>query len=117
MSTPNMKTISVLYLRYMDDIFCTFWKDVLFENFNKKLNKLHKSTKFTFELGGNELPFLDVKINLTKDKVITKVHKKEFDTDFVLVLNQWHQLNEKGRIKQYHSFYWYNLQTRNHFKT
>ena len=25
----------VLYLRYVNDIFCSFRKDVLFENFNK----------------------------------------------------------------------------------
>ena len=68
----------------MDDIFCIFRKDVSFENFHKKLNKLHKSIKFTYELGGNELPFLDINVKLTREKVITKVHKKEIDTDVIL---------------------------------
>ena len=33
----------VLYLRYVDDIFCIFRKDVSLEKFHTKLNKLHKS--------------------------------------------------------------------------
>ena len=74
----------VLYLRYVDDIFCIFRKDVSFEKFHKKLNKLHKSINFTYELGGNELPFLDVNIKLTREEIITKVHKKEIDTDVIL---------------------------------
>ena len=40
----------LLYLRYVDDLFCTFRKDVSFENLDKKLNKLHKSINFTYEL-------------------------------------------------------------------
>ena len=58
----------VLYIRYFDDINCIFRKDVSFEKFHKKLNKLFKSINFTYELGGNELPFLDIKIKLTTEK-------------------------------------------------
>ena len=74
----------VLYLRYVDDIFCIFRKDVSFEKFHKKLNKLHKSISFTYELGGNELPFLDINIKLKREEITTKVHKKEIDTDVIL---------------------------------
>ena len=65
----------VLYLRYVDDIFCIFRKDVSFKKFHKKLNKLHKSINFTYELGGNELPFLDINIKLKREEITTKVHK------------------------------------------
>ena len=61
-----------------------FPKYVSFEKFHKKLNKLHKSINFTYELGGKELPFLDINIKLTREEIITKVHKKEIDTDVVL---------------------------------
>ena len=44
--------------------------------FYKKLYKLHKSINFTFELGGKELPFLNIKIKLKREEIITKVHKK-----------------------------------------
>ena len=74
----------VLYLRYVDDIFCIFRKDVSFEKFYKKLNNLHKSINFTYELGGNELPFLDINIKLTREEIITKIHKKQMDTDVIL---------------------------------
>ena len=74
----------VLYLRYVDDIFCIFRKDVSFEKFYKKLNNLHKSINFTYELGGNELPFLDFNIKLTREEIITKIHKKQIDTDVIL---------------------------------
>ena len=33
------KNNPVLYLRYVDDIFCIFRKDVSFNNFHQKLNK------------------------------------------------------------------------------
>ena len=65
-----------LTIRYVDDIFCIFRKDVQFEKFHKKLNNLHKCINFTYELGGNELPFLDINIRLTKEEIVTKVHKK-----------------------------------------
>ena len=76
----------MLYLRYVDDIFCIFRKDVLFNDFEQKLNKLHKAIKFTHELATqeNELPFLDIKVKLATGKIITKVHKKEIDTDVIL---------------------------------
>ena len=69
---------------YTTDIFCIFRKNVQFEKFNKKLNNLHKSINFTYELGGNELLFLDINIRLTKEEIVTKVHKKEIDTDVIL---------------------------------
>ena len=75
---------TVLYLWYVDDIFCIFRKNVSFEKFNKKLNKLHKSINLTYELGGNKLPFFDINIKLTREEIITKIHKKEMDTDVIL---------------------------------
>ena len=67
----------------MDNIFCIFRKNLSFEKFHKKLNKLHKSINLEYELGGNELPILDTNIKLTREKIITKVHKKN-DTGVIL---------------------------------
>ena len=47
-----------------------------FENFHEKLNKLHKSIKFSYEQCENEILFLKVKISLAEVKTITKIHKK-----------------------------------------
>ena len=55
----------------------------MFDNFYDRLNNLHRSITFTYERGGNELPFLDVKIKLA-DKIESEVYKKETDTDVVL---------------------------------
>ena len=74
----------MLYRQYVDDIFCIFRKDVSFESFHKKLNKLHKSINITYKLGGNELPFLDIIIKLTTEKIITRVYRKKIDTDVIL---------------------------------
>ena len=69
---------------YTTDIFCIFRKDVQFEKFHKKLNNLHKSINFTYEIGGYELPSLDINIRLTKEEIVTEVHKREIDTDVFL---------------------------------
>ena len=73
----------IFYCRYVDDIFCIFRKDVMFNNFHDRLNNLHRSITFTYERGGDELPFLDVKIKLA-DKIESEVYKKETDTGVVL---------------------------------
>ena len=61
----------VIYWRYVDDTFCIFRKDMMFINFFNRLNTLHKPITFTYELGGNELPFLvntnkRLKLNIQK---------------------------------------------------
>ena len=71
------KNDPVLYLRYVDDIFCIFQKDVIFEKFYKKLNAFYKPINFTYELSGNELPILDINIRQTREEIITIVHKKK----------------------------------------
>ena len=88
----------VLYLRYVDDIFCIFRKHVLFYNFPKKLNKLHKSIKFKHELGGIKLPFLDINIKLATDKIITEVYKKEIDTDIILNFSSMTPIKSKRSL-------------------
>ena len=58
----------ILYCRYVYDVFCVFRKNVMFNNFHGGLNNLHRPITFAYELGGDELPFLDVKIKLA-DKI------------------------------------------------
>ena len=76
----------VLYLRYVDDIFCIFRKTVSFNSFHEKLNELHKYFVFTYELGGKEIPFLDTKNRLSR-LMETEIYLKVSDTEVMLNLN------------------------------
>ena len=44
----------------------------MFNNFHDRLNNLNRSITFPYERGGDELPFLDVKIKLA-DKIESEV--------------------------------------------
>ena len=86
----------MLYARYVDTFSEKMFRLTIS---TKKLNKLHKSVKFTYELGGNELPFLVIKIKLTTEDIITKVYKKEIHTDVVLNVSAITQIKwEKALI-------------------
>ena len=67
----------MIYFVYLKRKWC------LLISTNNRLNTLHESITFTYELSGNELPFLDVKIKLV-DKIESKLYKKKTDTDVVL---------------------------------
>ena len=51
--------MSLLYLRYIDDIFM-IWKDTKAElmTFIKELNEKHKTIKFDFQISPQKLHFL-----------------------------------------------------------
>ena len=77
-------THPVLYLRYVDDVFCVFRKGVDFQHFLSTLNNLHSNLQFTYEYGGREIPFLDTKVSLNNKSVSTTVFRKKTDTGVVL---------------------------------
>ena len=54
-----IKEMSLLYLRYIDDIFM-IWKDTKAElmTFIKELNEKHKTIKFDFQISPQKLHFL-----------------------------------------------------------
>jgi hypothetical protein len=73
-----------MYGRYVDDVFCVFRKDVEYKIFMKKLNNLHPNIKFTCEVGGNTMPFLDVQIQLGNGAFKSKVYRKKTDTNVLM---------------------------------
>ena len=90
----NIKDDPVLYVRYVDDIFCVFRKDAKYESFMSKLNSLHDSLSFTCEFGGQSIPFLDILIELKGDEFRSTVYRKRTNTNVLLhyrsnVPNNW----------------------------
>ena len=74
----------VLYLRYGDDIFCIFLKMFHLKNSTKSsTNYINLSSSHINQVETKRI-LLDINIKLTREIIITKVHKKEFDTDVIL---------------------------------
>ena len=68
---------SLIYYRYVDDIFAVFENEDDCEKFLSSLNSLHFSLSFTFEKELNSsLPFLDVLVEKHKTGFITSVYRK-----------------------------------------
>ena len=79
-NTKPRQSFPAFYTRYVDDVFCVFRKGTDFHVFLKVLNSLHSNLKFTYELGGASLPFLDMKIEFKEAKLSTTIHPKKTDT-------------------------------------
>ena len=78
------ETDPVFYTRYVDDVFCVLRKGVDFQPFLKKLNSLHSNLAFTFEIGGNSLPFLDTNVDISGTEVSSTIYRKKTDTGVIL---------------------------------
>ena len=77
----------VLYLRYVDDIFCVFRSGTSHEPFLSKLNDFHPNLKFTSEIGPSQLSFLDTCISLPtsdEESFSSKVFRKSTYTGLML---------------------------------
>ena len=76
-----------LYLRYVDDIFCVFKSHAHVLRFLEFLNSLHQNLKFTYELGPDQLAYLDTFIRLPTDdfdSVSSTVYRKPSNTNVIL---------------------------------
>ena len=75
-----------LYLRYVDDLFCVFQSHASLLRFLEFLNGLHQNLKFTYELGPDQLAFLDTYIRLPTDSdvVSSTVYRKPSNTNVIL---------------------------------
>ena len=84
--TENHDFLPLVYLRYVDDVFCVFNDMLSVTRFLDFLNKLHPNLKFTYELGPKTLPFLDTQINLNLDSsgFTTEVYRKPTNTNVIL---------------------------------
>ena len=79
------------YGRYRDDCF-VIWngsKERL-NNFHKFLNSLDEDLKFTMEIAKGSLCFLDLKISIVNNKLVTTVYSKPTDSHLYLQSNSCH---------------------------
>ena len=73
------------YQRYVDDIFCMMGNETAANDFLSFLNSKHPDIKFTMETQNNDsLPFLDVLITSTDNKLITSIYRKKTFTGLFL---------------------------------
>ena len=75
-----------LFKRYVDDIVCTVKGNTL--DYLEYAKSLHKNLQFTLETpnGSGDLAFLDLNINLNKDRKIS-CHWYQKSTDTGIILN------------------------------
>ena len=75
---PFIKTFSVMYLRFSDDIFFiwTVSKTDL-ENLLNELNKEQPSIKFEYEISKERISFLDTEIYIKNNKLHTKISREK----------------------------------------
>ena len=85
------------YRRYVDDTFVMLQSEEEANEFLKSLNNLHQSLKFTceFETDG-KLPFLDVVVERSNNRLITSVYRKKTFTG--QYMNWWSFAPRKRKI-------------------
>jgi hypothetical protein len=84
----NLDIIPKLYVRYVDDIFAVFDKNIPYEKFLEHINNQHPNIKFTVEKSiNNVLPFLNTEIKLTGDNFESSVFRKDTNTNVLLNVN------------------------------
>ena len=88
---PLIKGKSLIYFRYIDDIFL-LWTETKNEpgQFFKDLNKKHSSIKFDYKASKDRIVFLDNEIYLHKGKLRTKMYRKETDRQHYLHIKSEH---------------------------
>ena len=85
--------------RFLDDCFILWSKSTDdLEKFHEILNSLHPSIKFTIESSNLELPFLDILIKLSNNKIITDIYYKKTDTHQYLNFESCHPSHTKRNI-------------------
>ena len=78
----------IIWIRYVDDIFCIFKEHQNIDEFFRRINKWHKNIKLTKESEtGGTLAFLDVLVirDDVKDKYITTLYRKPTNTNLYLL--------------------------------
>ena len=88
-----------IYYRYMKAIF-QIWPHVndSLTHFLEHANNIHQNIKFTHECPNTTLPFLDVSVQITQNKMFTTLHKKPPDSHSYLHYNSCHPVKFKNSI-------------------
>ena len=94
------ETLVHFWKRFIDDIFFIFIgsRDEL-HTFTHKMNSIHPTIKFTFEISDKEVPFLDTIVYIDTDRTLkTKLYKKPTDRSFLLHNDSNHPNHSKEGI-------------------
>ena len=97
---PNISDHCQLYLRYIDDIFI-IWNGTTdeFKTFAEKLNSIHATIKFDYEISTSEVNFLDTTVFIdSSGKLATKLYRKPTDRQNYLHFKSEHPTNTKTSI-------------------
>ena len=79
-----------VFFRYVNDCFAVFPDFESAMLFYRKLNQIHSNVNFTYELENNkQLPFLDVNVDNSKDKLEFSIYRKLTHTG---LYNNWSSL-------------------------
>ena len=77
----SFKSKPVVFLRYVDDIFCIFDNKNTLNHFYNDINAVHPNLKFSVELEQNkQLAFLDVLLTRHNNEIETAVYRKKTNT-------------------------------------
>ena len=91
--------IPQLHKRYIDDIVgaASCQRDEL-ENFIDFVSNLHPALQFTSTITETELPFLDINLHISKDRIQTSIFHEETDTQNYLYFSSFHSDHCKRAI-------------------
>ena len=70
---------TVVWLRYIDDIFWSGPMVRIVKKFFDELNDFNQYIKFTYDYSAKNIPFLDLKVGLKDGKITTDLHVKPTD--------------------------------------
>ena len=88
-----------LHKRYIDDIVgATSGSIDEIEVFVTFANCFHPSLTFTWAISDEQLPFLDLYLKPTSDRLVTSIHYKETDTHFYLNYASSHPILCKNAV-------------------
>ena len=96
--------IPQLHKRYIDDIVgaASCQRDEL-ENFIDFVSNFHPAFQFTSTITETELPFLDINLHISEDRIHTSIFHKETDTHSYLHFSSFHPYHCK-RVIPYSQF-------------
>ena len=89
----------ILWKRFIDYIFF-IWPHVRESplKFINHFNTVHSTIKFTKEISPTEIPFLDLIIYISKNKLYTRLHTKTTDRHLYLNFNSEHPMSLQKNI-------------------
>ena len=97
--TESQQNKPLVWFRYIDDIFFiwTHGEDKL-KTFLKQRNSFDPSLKITYGPRKQSLPFLDLKVKLSEDKISTDLYIKDTDRHQYLHYTSYHPNHTKRSI-------------------